>query len=71
MKYLTEPHDAAFGHDGPNNTAAGLTKREEFAKAMLQGFCANSRIVANKDTMARAAVQQADALIKALNEVKP
>lgn len=70
MKYLTEPHDTAFGHDGPNNTAAGLTKREYFAALAMQGMCANHETGHfDYDRLAIVAVTQADALITALNEV--
>ena len=46
----------------------GLTKREYFAAMAMQGYisCGKSTLV----TLAECSVQQADALIKALNETK-
>jgi hypothetical protein len=49
----------------------GLTKREYFAALAIQGLCANPHhmvICANAKEMAKFAVQQADALIEALNK---
>lgn len=50
----------------------GLTKREYFAAAALQGLLANEthrlRTCANDGTVADEALKQADALIKALEQ---
>ena len=46
----------------------GLTKREIFAMAAMQGLCANPSTFESQSLLiARAAVEQADALIYALN----
>ena len=45
---------------------AGMTKREAFAMAALQGLCANSSVVEADDVQAAAAVGLADALLKEL-----
>jgi hypothetical protein len=46
---------------------AGLTKREEFAKAAMIGLLAANWEASNED-VAAAAAEQADALIAALNK---
>ena len=47
----------------------GLTKREMFAMHAMQGFSANPELTEEKgDIVARCAVLQADALLKALEE---
>jgi hypothetical protein len=49
----------------------GLSKREEFAKAAMQGFCgAPNQMDWNATQIAIYAVIQADALIEALNKSK-
>lgn len=49
----------------------GLTKREFFAAMAMQGYisCGKSSVI-TITTLAECSVQQADALIKALNETK-
>ena len=47
-----------------------LTKREEFVKAAMIGYCAGMPD-ASYATIAVHAIRQADALIAALNEEKP
>lgn len=56
-----------------NNVGAedyrGLTVRQDFAKAAMQGLCANLQIgQETPEDVARYAVEQADALIEALNK---
>jgi hypothetical protein len=70
----TDPNDFASptgDHSGYTATA-GLTKRERFAMAAMQGFAAdpNMATTETKD-VAKLSVTWADALIKALNEEKP
>jgi len=48
-------------------TLSGLTKREYFAAAAMQGLCANESC-AGFDEIALDAVKHADALIAALNK---
>lgn len=77
----TNPNDAAVPHyhDAGDLGQKGLTKREEFAKTAMQGFCANPEFAeAHPEDIAEMAFAQADALIAALNkpvsvttEVKP
>lgn len=50
---------------------SGLTKREYFAACALQGFIACPNVSGPDKEVAEAAVRFADALIAALNEVKP
>ena len=46
-----------------------LTKREQFAMAAMQGFCANDEWNDTScDTVAEMSVEQADALLTKLNE---
>ena len=57
-----------------NNMAynEGLTIRQQFAMAAMQGMLANETFVPNKENYeyyAKAAVNEADLLIKALNEI--
>ena len=50
----------------------GLTKREYFAAMSLQGLCASKEGIGHTHEVRAAwAANQADALIKALNETKP
>lgn len=58
----TRPDDRAY----PGTVAPGLTKREIFAMAALQGLCARSDPVVAKGH-AYWAVELADALIAELN----
>lgn len=53
----------------PNALADGMTKREFFAAAALQGLLAREPAYVHRG--AARAVQYADALIKALNEGQP
>jgi hypothetical protein len=49
----------------------GLTKREEFAKAAMQGMCAAAdpmKVAALRNCIANCAVEQADALLAALED---
>ena len=46
----------------------GLTKREAFAMAAMQGNLKGSTIFGSKDELAEAAVKLADALLKALEQ---
>lgn len=63
MSQVTRPdHDAFPTSEG----RSGITKREYFAAMALQGFCANP-VDATTEENAAIAVQQADALIDALN----
>ena len=51
--------------------AVGLTKREAFAMAAMQGLLANSKYRPDEggiDTIAHMSVNQADALLKALEQ---
>jgi len=41
----------------------GLTKREAFAMAAMQGYCANADVNATPEAVAGWAVHQADALL--------
>ena len=72
---MTNGYDPVYpiGNDNPatNNFAfSGLTKREEFVKAAMIGYCAGMPD-ASYATIAVHAIRQADALIAALNEGKP
>jgi hypothetical protein len=50
----------------------GLTKREYFAAMAMQGYCVNNDTIGVEYALiALWSVQQADALIKALNEIQP
>ena len=59
-------------HPDGNVTCLGLTKREYFAAMAMQGYisCGKSSVI-SITTLAECSVQQADALIKALNEPQP
>ena len=75
----TNPNDSAFPYPAQRTKDGeplvppgyGLTVRQEFAKAAMQGFCANSRLL--PEELARIpvfAVEQADGLIAWLNETE-
>lgn len=52
-----------------NVNFGGLTKREHFAAMAMQGLCANEHVTAlDESYIAKFSVQQADALIEALNK---
>ena len=56
--------------------ACGMTKREEFAKAAMQGLLSNDQIVhlvpaEDLHVVTKHAVQLADWLVEALNTEKP
>ncbi len=61
-----DPNCQAF--PGPGAGDYGLTIRAEFAKAAMQGLLANPLV--SSGGVAEYAVQQADALIAALNQPK-
>ena len=80
---MTNGNDEAFGHGSDNGHCEGLSKREYFAAAAMQGLLANSvrykyienemakgRLSQQEASMKNAnkAVYLADALIEALNE---
>ena len=51
---------------------AGLTKREYFDAMAMQGYISCGKFVEfSYETLAEYSVRQADALIKALNEIQP
>jgi hypothetical protein len=56
--------------DGSEIVNMGLTKREYFAAMAMQGMCANSSLAKywTHENIAEWSVQQADALIEALNK---
>ncbi len=63
----TNPSDPTFCQN-----YNGLTKREHFAALAMQGFTASPDYsAAHCDKIAKYAVEQADALIAALNEAQP
>lgn len=67
----TNPNDSATGLPGEFILEVGLTKREEFAKVAMQGLCAGPFMDdLSYQELAACAVQQADALIDALNKDK-
>lgn len=57
-------NDSAF----PMDFQAGLTKREYFAAAALQGLLATGENIGGVAIFAKSAVQYADALIMQLNK---
>ena len=72
----TNPNAAAFPLDcdtDPIRDIAhhGMTKREYFAAMAMQGFASNSAIDWTFEQYAEGGLKAADALIAALNEVKP
>lgn len=62
---LTDGNDSAFPCAAID--AQGITTREYFAAAALQGLIAKGTVF-DADLVAELAVQRADALIKALNQ---
>lgn len=65
------PNDAAYpAAVGLIPTYLGLTKREIFIMAAMQGFCANSKWFIDKDDAAACAVAVADATIRAANKAE-
>lgn len=59
--------DMAYPCEGPNSRAYGLTKRERFAMAAMQGIFAHGYTMPNEgEEAARYAVQAADLLLKEL-----
>jgi hypothetical protein len=63
----------AFAHtftDDSTYVSYGLSKREHFAAMAMQGMCANSSLIQiwTYQNIAEWSVQQADALIEALNK---
>ena len=58
----TDPNDPTFAEN-----SNGLTKREYFAAAAIQGLCADPSM-REVDKIAKLAVEAADALIVALGE---
>lgn len=80
---MTKANDPAFppsvsmgGPEGREVFIDGLTKREEFSKAAIQGLLANSELregfmgtkIPSSQTVATWAIEQADALIAELNK---
>ena len=50
----------------PHETYYGLTKREEFAKAAMQGFCANPDLLdSTRHRLSAMAYEIADAMLRA------
>lgn len=67
----TEANDSAF-HGDHEGEPFGLTKREYFAARAMQGILASPEAAEmHFSSVARNAVTQAEALIKALNGQKP
>jgi hypothetical protein len=69
---ITNRDDCAFPvavTDDADEVILGMTKREEFAKTAMQGYCAD---IGTKDwsqeKIAERSVSMADELIKALNK---
>lgn len=59
------------GHNcGEYPLNAGLTKREQFAMAAMQGLCANNNEYTSFEHLANSAVQHADALLAELERTK-
>jgi hypothetical protein len=66
----TDPNAPAFPSPASpgNQDNLGLTKREEFIKAAMQGFCADPKCESSAEDIAHGAVVMADALIAELNK---
>ena len=69
----TYPHEPAYPITPPRggSESNGLTKREEFAQAALQGLLANpasSNAISYAEAYAEAAIRAADSLIAALSQ---
>lgn len=60
---------SGFGQYAPE-AHAGLTKREMFAMAAMQGFCQINLTFKNKQSLAAQAVEVADALLAELERTK-
>jgi len=58
----TDPNELAFFNEN------GLTKREWYAGMAMSGFNGNSFLKASSKSIAKDAVEMADALIEALNK---
>jgi len=74
---MMDPHSAAFPYfhpwNGGERTEAdyGLTKREIFAMEAMKGLVANPQnAMTQASQIANWAIEQADALIEALNQPK-
>ena len=68
---MTKGHEPINSIPDLNNHPSlwiGLTKREYFAAMAMQGYITNGGYLVDD---ARLAVESADALIKALNEIQP
>jgi len=65
----TDGNDFISGHDTISNVPnTPLTKREYFAGLAMQGYCANSSLATEPDSLlAEYAIKTADALIDELN----
>jgi hypothetical protein len=72
MTQQTDGNDQAFPKHPYSYSDSGLTKREYFAAMAMQGICANSSLAerSSYNSFAEWSVQQADALIEALNKEK-
>jgi len=68
--YITYPNDTVSPIVSPQGglECLGLTKRELFALAAMQGFCSQSESMGTHYNIAENAVQLADALIAELNK---
>lgn len=69
---MTNPNDPAFGH-GDMDHCEGLTKREEFAKAAMEGLSRTANNLQGENLailVSILAVRFADALIAQLNKPK-
>lgn len=66
MKAICKPDDDAYASD----TDSGLSKREIFAMATMQGLVSSVTIgrIDHMNLMCETSVQYADALIEALNK---
>lgn len=74
---MTHHYDPAY-LISEDNWGSGLSKREAFAMAAMQGYCANPSMGTESGTLtvsdakiAAWSVDMADALIAALNQEKP
>jgi hypothetical protein len=67
---MTRPNDPINVEQSPT-TQSGLTKRELFAAMAMQGLCSNPNCDNTVQLDAELAVDQADALIAALNRIPP
>lgn len=66
---MTNPHEPALPASPIQHQYAGLTKREIFAMAAMKGWSANpGSMESTAKGIAAYSVEQADALIAALNE---